>query len=341
MPIFTKIDHIDTQLRLNSESLSRLNRVVDYIHSHYSENLDLHQMADIACLSPFHFHRLFNAVLGETPSQFIRRIRLEKTAHKLMLEKHKPITQIAEECGFSSSQNFSRSFKTQFHVNPSLMRKTFNWYTIISTIRQAKNGMTVKDHNVLVFLKQFVRNRNVTFQEMLEEGPPNGIEIESMPSCRVAYVRTVGAAYSYEAVKPAFQQLLEWAVPKGVLVENNFLRGIAWNNPELTPPDKLIYDVCIKVPDDVKSDRWVSVQTLPGGQFAVFRSLAEVRQHVDQNEFMRLLHWLVFSEYRPDGPPYYNIYLNRAEDHPKGLADIKLCIPVIHINKEIGRTSLV
>lgn len=328
MPLFTRINPDQTEVKLRGESLSRLNRVIDYIHRHQMEALHLEKMAEISCMSLFHFHRQFKLVMGETPIQFIRRIRLEKAAHKLMLEQYKPITEIAHEYGFSSSQNFSRSFKSQFNVSPTMMRDTFNWYDVIDTIQQIKRGMTIEHINSLLFLEQFVKNRNLTLREILKETPPDDVKIKTLPPCRVAYIRTVGAAYSYEAVKPAIYHIIQWALPRALIHEGTYLRGIAWNNPDLTPADKLIYDVCIEVPKNVKADRWVSVQTLPGGEHAAYRSLAEVRQHENQNEFMRLFYWLFFSEYRAEAPPYLNTYFNMAENHPKGLADIELCIPV-------------
>ncbi len=333
MSIFTKIDTKETEVRLNGESTYRLNRAIDYVHRHYEENLDLNKMAEIACLSPFHFHRQFNTVLGETPSEFIRRVRMEKAALRMMLEPYKPITQVASECGFSSSQNFSRSFKARYHANPSLLRKFLNWHLAVSTIRKINSRKTVLDRISILLLKRYLKKRNLSVRALLDEGAPTGIEIKKMSSVRVAYVRTVGAAYSLNAVKPAFQQLVKWAYYRGLIKENTFLRGAAWNNPDLTPADKLIYDVCIEVPDDVKSDEQVSVQTLPGGAYAVFRSLAEVRQHENRGQFIRLLYWLCLSDFRPEVPPFYNIYLNRAVDHPKGLAEIEVCIPVVPVKR--------
>ena len=56
----------------------RVNRVVDYIEAHLSDELPLEKLAAVAAFSPFHFHRVFAAITGETLSDFIRRIRLER-----------------------------------------------------------------------------------------------------------------------------------------------------------------------------------------------------------------------------------------------------------------------
>ena len=55
---------------LKNEYLSRLNRTIDYIHSHSHEDLNLGRLAEVACFSKFHFHRIFKAIIGETGAWF-------------------------------------------------------------------------------------------------------------------------------------------------------------------------------------------------------------------------------------------------------------------------------
>ena len=58
----------------------RINKVTDYIHNHIDQPLSLQKMAGIACFSPFHFHRVFTILTGETPTDYIKRTRIEKAA---------------------------------------------------------------------------------------------------------------------------------------------------------------------------------------------------------------------------------------------------------------------
>jgi len=99
------------------EYAARMNRVVDHIQSHLSESLDLEKLAGIACFSPFHFHRLFRAWMGETLQGFVHRLRLERAASELVFDLRKSITAIALDCGFSSSAAFARAFKEAFGVS--------------------------------------------------------------------------------------------------------------------------------------------------------------------------------------------------------------------------------
>jgi AraC family transcriptional regulator len=117
---------------LKNEYRSRLNRTIDYIHNHYDEDLNLTILAEVACFSKFHFHRIFRAMVGETLNDFVQRIRLEKSITKLTTELNKSITEIALDCGFSCSQNFAKIFKAHYGMTPSIFRKEYNWndYTI-------------------------------------------------------------------------------------------------------------------------------------------------------------------------------------------------------------------
>ena len=65
----------------------RINKVTDYIHNHIDQPLSLQKMAGIACFSPFHFHRVFTILTGETPTDYIKRTRIEKAA--LLLKRNK------------------------------------------------------------------------------------------------------------------------------------------------------------------------------------------------------------------------------------------------------------
>lgn len=313
-----------TETYRQNESRSRLNRVIDYIHNHYYEELSLKKLSEIACLSRFHFHRQFHHLFSETPNEFIRRFRLEKALHTLMLTPQKPITDVALECGFSSSQNFSRSFKKNFGIPPSITRDFFNWDGIATMLKNAQNGRHETEN--LLFVETFLKSRGLTLPDLLEEKDVL-VEIKKLPPTRVAYIRTIGG-YTYDAVKPAFHQLTQWALPRHIITDTTFFRGVAWNNSDLTPKEKLIYDVCIEIPDTVKADKWVSVQTLPGGTYAVYHSIADIKRHENQTEFVTLLKWLLLSDYRPGYLPFYNIYLNRADLYLQGHAAINICIPV-------------
>jgi AraC family transcriptional regulator len=86
---------------------SRINNVIDYVNNNLNKSLSLEELASVAFFSPFHFHRIFVAVTGETINNFTNRIRNEKAARLLKFSK-KPVAEISMECGFSSTSTMSR-----------------------------------------------------------------------------------------------------------------------------------------------------------------------------------------------------------------------------------------
>ena len=76
-------DNIQQRYR-QEEYISRINRVIDFIENHLDGDLSLVRLANVAHFSPFYFHCIFKAVVGETLNQFIQRIRVEKAAVQLL-----------------------------------------------------------------------------------------------------------------------------------------------------------------------------------------------------------------------------------------------------------------
>jgi AraC family transcriptional regulator len=93
---------------------------MDYVEAHIAEDLTLEKLAAVAAFSPFHFHRVFAAITGETLSDFIRRIRLERAASGLVTLRETSVLGIALRCGFSSAATFARSFR--------MTEKTSSWF---------------------------------------------------------------------------------------------------------------------------------------------------------------------------------------------------------------------
>jgi AraC family transcriptional regulator len=85
--------------------------------------LTLSGIADRADKSRFHFHRNFRKRLGETPRQFIERVRLDQAAARL-IGSSESVCQIALQCGFSSHEVFTRAFRRQFGCAPRQYRAT-------------------------------------------------------------------------------------------------------------------------------------------------------------------------------------------------------------------------
>lgn len=103
---------MNIQEKSKIEYRSRINRVMDYIDIHLDQPLELKSIAEIANFSPFHFHRIFTFLIGETPIDYIQRLRIEKAACRLRENMDISISEIADSCGFCTVSLFSRVFKS-------------------------------------------------------------------------------------------------------------------------------------------------------------------------------------------------------------------------------------
>ena len=109
---------------LHTEYISRINKTFDYIESNIEKSMTLEELANVANFSKFHFNRIFHSMVGETPFQFILRLRIERAATLIVTNKKESISEIAHKCGFSDISIFSRNFKSYFQISASQYRAT-------------------------------------------------------------------------------------------------------------------------------------------------------------------------------------------------------------------------
>jgi AraC family transcriptional regulator len=98
-------------------------QILHYIQDHHeSPELSLETLAARAHYSPFHFHRLFKQEVGESPGQYLQRLRLEKAMKDLIFYPDKAIRSVALDSGFSSPSVFSRAFRKRYSMTPAAYR---------------------------------------------------------------------------------------------------------------------------------------------------------------------------------------------------------------------------
>ena len=105
-----------------TEQTGRILSALDFIESNMAERISLEEISAEAGISPYHFHRIFHAIAGETVGSYIRRRRLTLAAHRLIGSDER-IIDIALEYRFESQEAFSRAFKKSFGITPGQYRK--------------------------------------------------------------------------------------------------------------------------------------------------------------------------------------------------------------------------
>lgn len=102
-----------------------ITKVVEYIEANLHQPLCLETLADKASFSPYHFHRIFRQITGDTPFIYIQRRRVEKAAHLISHSTDFYLVEIAETCGFTTQSLFVSTFRKYYGVTPHEYRKQF------------------------------------------------------------------------------------------------------------------------------------------------------------------------------------------------------------------------
>ena len=291
------------------DCLGRINRAIDYIlaNLHHSHTLD--DVARAAHVSPFHFHRLFRSIVGETPAQFTRRVRLERAISILSHDPARSLTSVALDCGFASSSDFSRSFKQRYGVPPSAF-DIDAW--------RAERGDDIR--------RVVEAGGGVAPVLPPPEGEnPDGFEVvvRDLPPRLVAY-RRVLHPFREGVVAEAAERLVDWAESVGAA--DGAWYGYMWDDPKVVAVSDCRYDVAVECPESLRTG------TLPGDvgrhQFPAMR-VAEVSMDGGIDVEMRLFDWLYriwlpTSGYLPDDQPCFEAWVGRPFAH--GLERFKIAV---------------
>jgi AraC-like DNA-binding protein len=116
-PLILTADHRLGPL-VGDELFRRLCRSRDYLADGLDQPLRLSDAAREACLSPFHYHRLFARTFGETPHEFLTRLRMDR-AKRLLVREQLPVTEVCFAVGYESLGSFSSRFRTMVGYSPS------------------------------------------------------------------------------------------------------------------------------------------------------------------------------------------------------------------------------
>ncbi len=293
--------------------LEQVNRAIDYIIAHLDRPLRLQDVAEVTSISPFHFHRVFQALVGETPAEFSRRLRLEKALKLMAYARRGSLTGIALSCGFSSSSDFSRSFKRHFGTAP----RSFD---IEAWLQQHGEALTAVVQEATHHVRALPPRENLSaFQVTLRE----------MPARQVAYIR-VSRPYQGSRVIEATRRLMAWARRHG-LAQGQWL-GYQWDHPGITDLKDCRYYVAVE-----------AAEFTPQGEIGRFQfppmlvAQVEIRGNIDRE--LQALHWLYGtwlprSRYVPDDHPGFESWIGLPFAHGTDYFEIHIQLPVRRVKGE-------
>lgn len=185
------------------EYKARINRVMDYVEKNLDQHIDLVALSEIAHFSPYHFHRMFTFITGETPNNFLLRLRIEKAASLLLKNDGLPIKEIAYRCGFTNSSTFSRTFRKFYGITAQEYKNMEKAVFSKNGIQYSKNGKAISKigqqtppANAQLCSVEF---KNLVFMD-------TKIEVKKMPDIQVIYCRHLG---QFNQIHKAFEKVIK------------------------------------------------------------------------------------------------------------------------------------
>lgn len=304
---------------LYSEYQKRINRALDYIENHIDEPLALADLATAASFSKFHFSRIFQAMIGESPFQFILRVRLERAASLLLNNQKETITDIALKCGFTDLSVFSRNFTARFGRSATDYRRGR-----IANSNQSKTVSNTKQEPPQTSM--YFCSDSQTIKWRTEMKLNKSVEVKEMPVMTLAYVRHIGPYQGNDKLfEGLWNKLFSWAGPRGLIGGPDFRSLVIYHDdPNITSSDKLRMSVCITVPPATKVDGEIGKMELEAATCMIARF--EVGPH-EFGEAWNWVYgeWLPTSGYQPDDKPCYEMYPEEPKD---GKFVVDICVPV-------------
>ena len=275
----------------------RIDRVVGYLNQQVEATQTLQELADIAGISPFHFHRVYRAITGETPSGTLRRLRLARAA-VMLKETQKPVTDIAFDVGYESSQAFSKAFRDLTGFSASGLRKERR--TLDAVIEKLSNPPQQPAAKALE------------------------VRLVSVDPFKVIAARHVGP---HKALFQAFGKLLRWAEETGRADDFSGIYGVPIDDIRGVPEAECRFDCCFDLgPDAEPDDAHLAVQ-LGGGLYAVTRHVGPYEGLEGKYDFL-YGPWLRNSGYALRGDSLYNHYLADPGSLPPEAWETDIYVPV-------------
>lgn len=297
---------MDDHLKNSLEYQKRINRALVFIRYNLNKTVSLKEVAQAACFSPFHFHRIFSSMMGETLGEYITRKKLERAAIKLAYSPGVSVTELAFDYGYSSVSGFSKAFNNWFGCRPTEVAK------IKSRIEWGKGKLQTRynksiDHDSL-FNRQGTERFDTVFAEIERR-----VKVKNIPEFELFYLTSPGG-YDIPCIKDTWKKLSE------ILEDNNIDRSrcdffaISHDHPGLTPPEMCRYDACAALPEESQQKIHLPKTIVPAGRYAVYR--VEGPEDTILSKYLEFYTvWMPQSGYEPDDFPVLEHYVDSCKDN--------------------------
>lgn len=273
-----------------------INKAISYIFDHIDEDITVEDVAKHCSYSKYHLTRMFKEDTDEVLYQFIKRVRLERSAWRLKVEKEKSITEIGGEYGYSSS-NFATAFKKHLNVSPVDFRK--------------KSELMVEESSF---------SHGISIDDL--ESSEKLITVEQLDTFLVIYERKKGNYHNLPEEWCKFLQKYEH-----LATEDTLYIECTIDDPSITDENNCMYELCQTISPEhpvLKENTEILTHSFEGGKYAVyhFKGFPQFLFMVYQEVFCR---WLSKTGNQLDDRPIMDIYRSVRDD---GYMEIDICFPL-------------
>lgn len=273
-----------------------INKAINYIFDNIDNDITVDDVARHCSYSKYHLTRMFKEYTDEALYQFIKRVRLERSAWRLKVEKDRSITEIGSDYGYSSS-NFATAFKKHLNISPASFRKVSEKLVEESSF---SHGISLDD---------------LDKSEEL-------ITIENIDCMTVVYERKKGNYHNLAEEWCKFIEKYEYLASEDTLYIECTI-----DDPTITDEDNCMYEICQTINPEhqaLKENTGILTHDFDGGKYAVyhFKGYPQFLFMVYQGVFCR---WLSKTGNQLDERPIIDIYRDVRED---GYMEIDICFPI-------------
>ena len=270
----------------------RVARVAAHIAAHLDAALDIETLASVAHFSPWHFHRIYRGLTGETVADTVRRLRLHRAAVAL-IRSEAPLRTIAHRAGYGTPAAFSRAFSSQYGLPPGAYRR-----------RRRLSRLEV--------------------QRRQEAAPRHDVTIAPFAGVRLAVIAHRG---DYQDIGGTFEAILAWVTARGVLRPDSRSIAIYYDDPVSVPLTALRAEAGMTIDRGVVAGAEVRVHEIPP---LICASVTHRGPYAELERAYEFLYreWLPASGRQPADHPCFEEYLNNPREHPASEWLTRIHLPV-------------
>ncbi|PKP21676.1 MAG: hypothetical protein CVU05_06280 [Bacteroidetes bacterium HGW-Bacteroidetes-21] len=292
---------------------------LDYIHSNLDSDLSLEKLAAVSNYSAFHFQRLFKEHTGETPKQYVIRLRLERIAHFLKVFPNLSISELSEDSGFASLSTFSRAFKNYYGITPEEFKNLPHSHIRKNCKTNSKNCKNnLPDHSEF-WSKGFSESEIMEWKDKVE------ISVKSITGLTVAFISTL--LDDRDAITHAFRDVKQVASARMMINQETKFMGMLLDIPFITPLEKCRYRAGITVSSTMQIPRELSTTKIPHGPYASYKVKGNTMSVVKSLIYFKHS-WLDGSGYQLKDITGYEIFDSSPADRPSEQIVREILIPL-------------